>query len=390
VGVKVEFLRHGAYKSAVEPYVADSMSAEARENSETLYKDLWGVLESNVANNRRGGAASLEQRKAQLDSLANVPLVTAKYAMQAGIVDTTLYIDQVPAYALKTFFDLDAPYAKFSTWKPGERRMFNESWAPRASVALLNIDGTIDGKMEAEVSETLRKLPSTDAQALIVRISSPGGSAIASDKIWHALRNVSGQGIPVVASIGSVGASGGYYIACGADAIFAEDYSIVGSIGIYGGKVDLSGLLQKVGLKTEFVKTHEHSDAESFARPWTDEEKAALQDYMDDFYNRFTGVVSKATGVPQATVDTAYGGGRGMIGYKAYEAGLVHGLGGMDAAIAAARQMADIGASTDIELVQLNTDSDFIVPSPRALLDYIVDFEQTRFWAIEPSLLMYE
>lgn len=390
LGVKVEFLRHGAYKSAVEPYVADSMSAEARENSETLYKDLWGVLESNVANNRRGGAASLEQRKAQLDSLANVPLVTAKYAMQAGIVDTTLYIDQVPAYALKTFFDLDAPYAKFSTWKPGERRMFNESWAPRASVALLNIDGTIDGKMEAEVSETLRKLPSTDAQALIVRISSPGGSAIASDKIWHALRNVSGQGIPVVASIGSVGASGGYYIACGADAIFAEDYSIVGSIGIYGGKVDLSGLLQKVGLKTEFVKTHEHSDAESFARPWTDEEKAALQDYMDDFYNRFTGVVSKATGVPQATVDTAYGGGRVMIGYKAYEAGLVHGLGGMDAAIAAARQMADIGASTDIELVQLNTDSDFIVPSPRALLDYIVDFEQTRFWAIEPSLLMYE
>ena len=100
--------------------------------------------------------------------------------------------------------------------------------------------------MEAEVSETLRKLPSTDAQALIVRISSPGGSAIASDKIWHALRNVSEQGIPVVASIGSVGASGGYYIACGADAIFAEDYSIVGSIGIYGGKVDLSGFMQKV------------------------------------------------------------------------------------------------------------------------------------------------
>ena len=194
----------------------------------------------------------------------------------------------------------------------------------------------------------------------------------------------------MVASIGSVGASGGYYIACGADAIFAEDYSIVGSIGIYGGKVDLSGLMQKVGLKAEFVKTHEHSDAETFARPWTDEEKAALQDYMDDFYNRFTGVVSKATGVPQAVVDSAYGGGRVMIGYKAFEAGLVQGLGGMDAAIAAARQMADIGASTDIELIQLNTDSDFLVPSPRALLDYVVDFEQTKFWAIEPSLLMYE
>ena len=253
-------------------------------------------------------------------------------------------------------------------------------------MAMLNIDGTIDSRMERSVVEELRKLPGTGAQALIVRISSPGGSAIASDKIWYALRHVSELGIPVVASIGSMGASGAYYIACGADYIFAENYSIVGSIGIYGGKVDLSGLMQKVGLKSEFVKTHEHADAQSFARPWTDEEKAALQDYMDDFYNRFTGVVSQATKIPQATVDTAYGGGRVMIGHKAYKAGLVQALGGLDDAIAKAKELAEISASTEVELLQLNTDTDFLVPSPKAMMDYIVDFEQTRFWALEPAL----
>ncbi|MBQ1823989.1 MAG: signal peptide peptidase SppA [Fibrobacter sp.] len=387
LGVKVEFLRHGAYKSAVEHYVADSMSQEARSNIETLYKDLWKIVNTNVAANRSGNALGIEQRMAQLDSLAEVPLVAAKHAIKAGLVDTALYIDQVPAYALKTFFDLDDPQAKFRTWTPSNRRMFDESWAHRTQVALLNIDGTIDSRMERSVSESLRKLPATGADALIVRISSPGGSAIASDKIWHALRNVSEQGIPVVASIGSMGASGAYYIACGADTILAENHSIVGSIGIYGGKVDLSGLMQKVGVKPEFVKTHGHSDAESFSRPWTDEEKAALQEYMDGFYERFTGIVSKATGIPQAVVDTAYGGGRVMAGYKALEAGLVHGVGGIDDAIAMAREMAGISASTDIELVQLNTDTDFLVPNPKAMIDYVVDFEQTRFWAIAPEFL---
>ena len=387
LGVKVEFLRHGAYKSAVEPYVADSMSVEARTNIETLYKDLWKVVNTTVSMNRDGAVQGVEKRMAQLDSLAEVPLVSAQHAVRAGLVDTALYIDQVPSYALKTFFDLDVPQAKFRTWTPAERRMFDESWAHRAEVALLNIDGTIDNGMERSVTESLRKLAASSAQALVVRISSPGGSAIASDKIWHALRNVSEQGIPVVASIGSMGASGAYYIACGADSIFSESYSIVGSIGIYGGKVDLSGLMQKVGLRSEAVKTHGHSDAESFTRPWTDEEKGALQEYMDDFYERFTGIVSKATGIPQATVDTAYGGGRVMVGYKAREAGLVHEIGGLDDALAAVRKMAGIGESTDIELVQINTGSEFLVPSPQALVDYVVDFEQTRFWAIAPEFL---
>lgn len=394
LGVKVEFLRHGKYKSAVEPYIADSMSAESRANFDTLYSDLWTSLQTYISMRGVGAQVSAAKAYEHLDSLASEPLVTASAAKRAGLVDTLLYLDQVPTYALKTFFGIDYPNAAYRTWYPTDKKIFNESWAPRAKIALLNIDGTIDSRMERSVQELIRKLPSTGAEALIVRISSPGGSAIASDKIWAALRNVSEQGIPVVSSIGYMGASGGYFIACAGDKILAEPMSIVGSIGIYGGKIDASGLMEKVGLKAETVKTHEYADATTFTRSWTDREKAALQAYMDEFYERFTGVVSKATEIPQATVDTAYGGGRVMIGIKAQAAGLVHGLGGIDDAIAVAKQLADIGENTDIDLQVLGSGHSLTLPTPGTKMlyqlsdwtDYIYDLSRPQLWAVEPAL----
>ena len=392
IGVKVEFLRHGAYKSAVEPYTEDSLSANSRENVEALYKDIWESVRTHVAQRIKPGAAPSAANvsaEAMLDSLAQKPIITAIGAKKAGLVDTLLYIDQVPSYALKTFFDIDAPYAHFRTWAPSDTKIFDESWRHRTKVALLNINGTIDGRMEGAVLESLRKFPSTGARALLLRISSPGGSAIASDKIWGALKHLSKRKVPIVASIGNAGTSGAYYIACGADKIIAEPFSIVGSIGIYGGKIDASGLMQKVGIKNEVVKTNDYADAKSFARPWTDVERAALQEYMDDFYDRFTGVVSQATGIPQATVDTSYGGGRVMVGWKAKEAGLVQGLGGIDDALDEVRKLAKIPESTEIELLQLNTEDSFVVPfaDTKAFGDYIRDLERTQFWAIDPLLL---
>ena len=394
LGVKVEFLRHGKYKSAVEPYIADSMSTEARANYDTLYNDLWTALQSYISMRKVGVAMNAGKAYEHLDSLAKEPLVTASAAKRAGLVDELLYLDQVPSYALKTFFGIDYPNVPFHTWKPNDTKIFNESWSHRASVALLNIDGSIDSKMERSVLETLRKLPATGARALIVRISSPGGSAIASDKIWAALRHVSEQGIPVVSSIGYMGASGGYYIACAGDKILAEPMAIVGSIGIYGGKVDASGLMSKIGLRAETVKTHEYADATTFTRPWNDREKAALQEYMDEFYDRFTGVVSKATGIPQATVDTAYGGGRVMIGIKALQAGLLHGLGGIDDAIAVAKQLAEIDYDTDVELKILGSGHSMLLPMPGSRMfadfsdfaDYVYDLSRPQLWAVEPYL----
>ena len=388
LGVKVEFLRHGAYKSAVEPYMEDSLSVNARSNMESLYKDLWEILRMRVAERIKTGS-SAESLK-MLDSLAQKPVITAIGAKKAGLVDTLLYIDQVPAYALKTFFDMDAPpHVGFRTWSPSNMKIFDESWKHRAKVALLNINGTIDSRMGEVVLDNLRRLPGMGVKALLVRISSPGGDAIASDKIWGALKNLKRFDIPIVASVGNIGASGAYYIACGADKIVAEPFAIVGSIGIYGGKIDASGLMQKIGLKTESVKTNDYADARSFTRPWTDTEKAALQEYMDDFYDRFTGVVSQATGIDQAVVDSAYGGGRVMVGWKAKEAGLVQSLGGFDDALDEVRELAGIPKSTDVELMQLNTDESFVESfvNAKSMGDFIRDIERTQFWAIEPALV---
>lgn len=385
LGVKVEFLKHGDYKSAVEPYVADSMSAEARENRAELYKNLWDFVTVMVSDRGRNNSYAM---KKSLDSLASVAVVSASAAKSVGLVDTLLYIDQVPAYALKTFFDVDAPQARYRDWNPTDKKLFSESWARRSKIALLNIDGTIDSRMESEISAALERLPGS-AKALVLRISSPGGSALASDKVWAALEAVKARGIPVVASIGSVGASGAYYIACGADVILAEPFSIVGSIGIYGGKIDASGLMSKVALKAETVKTHEHADAETFTRPWTDDEKKALQDYMDEFYARFVNVVSRATGIAPATVDSSYGGGRVFVGWKAQKYGLVQGIGGIDNAIDEARRLAGIGERSEIELVTLTTGKSQVVPdiSTKALLETLSDISQVKFWAVDPLLL---
>ena len=110
---------------------------------------------------------------------------------------------------------------------------------------------------------------------------------------------------------------------------------------------------------------------------------------MDDFYDRFTGIVSHATGIPQAVVDTAYGGGRVMVGWKAKEAGLVQGLGGFDTALDEVRKLANISKSTEIELMQLNTEDSFVVPfaDSKSLGDFIREMERTQFWAIEPRLM---
>ena len=392
LGVKVEFLRHGTYKSAVEPYTADSMSAEARANREELYNDYWSAITTAVAERFARRGVHPDDAKHAIDSLAGVPLLTAKSAVQNGFADTLLYLDQVPSYALKQFFDIDVPMARYKTWKPSDKKLFLEDWGWRRHIALLNIDGSIDGRMEKSVLDALRALPSSGAEALVLRVSSPGGSALASDKIWAAVKFVREQGIPVVASIGNMGASGGYYIACGAETIIAEPYSIVGSIGIYGGKVDASGLLDKLGLKAETVKTHKYSDAESFNRPWTDEERAALQEYMDDFYDRFVGVVSEAIGKPKAEIDSLYGGGRVFMGWKALEYGLVHKLGGIDAAIAEAKRLAGIGEGTNIEVIFVNTEKSRILPATgvSAWLDFVDGIGRTQFWAIEPQRFDFE
>lgn len=380
IGVDVQFLRHGDYKAAVEPYTMDSMSVEARSDRESLYNEWWSVLVEDFQKRLPAGL--------QVDDFVKDPLLTAKSAKARQWVDTILYIDQVPAYALKEFFALDIPQAKAVSWAPTDRKILADDWTPRSKVAILNIEGTIDKNTEVQSLALIESvMQGQEYEALIVRINSPGGDAQASEKIWRALRVLSESGIPVVASIGDMAASGGYYIACGADQIIAEKSSIVGSIGIFGGKVNASALLEKLKLRAETVKTHEHADAESFTRSFSEVEKKALQEYMDDFYLRFTKVVSDATKIPQEKVDQEYGGGRVFVGKKAMSLGLVHSLGGLDDAISAVKKMAKISVSKQVEIVPLVSKSSYINRvSFKSLAEFVSSFDGDFIWALESDL----
>ena len=392
VGIKVELLRHGAYKSAVEPYTADSMSAEARENYTQLYTEWWNTL---TADSRMRISTTLP-----LDSLLEHPSLLAKDAKRVGLVDTLLYLDEVAPYALKTIYGLDAPFVNVSDYAPRAGvRIFDEDWRPRSKIALLDIEGSIvDGvggydpltgsrsTGSAEVLEALGKLmKSPEYSALIVRINSPGGSAQASDEIWHRLHTISQTRMPVVASIGDMGASGGYMIACGANEIIAEKASIVGSIGIFGGKVSVKGLLDKLKLRMEPVKTHPHADAEGQGREFSPEEREALQNYLDAFYDRFLDVVTGATQLPKDSLDRSLAGGRVFTGSQGVKNGLIHRIGGLDAAISEAKRFAGIPESRPVQLESLLSDGSYLSRSLSdqiRLLDWVNSVEKTQVWAL--------
>lgn len=380
IGVDVQLLRHGDYKSAVEPYTKDSMSVEARSDRESLYNEWWTTLMDDY------NASFLP--KSKFDSVVSKPLLTAKSAKERRLVNEVLYIDQVPSYALKEFYDLDIPQARAITWSPTDRKIFTNDWKSRYRIAVLNIEGTITKKTEVESLALIEEaMQGQEYEALIVRINSPGGDAQASEKIWRALKVLSNTGFPVIASVGDMAASGGYYIACGADSIVAEKTSIVGSIGIFGGKINTSELLKSINIRVETVKTHEHADAESFTRGFSVDEKQALQEYMDDFYARFVQVVSDATKIPNNKVDQSYGGGRVFIGKTALSHGLVHSLGGLDEAIRIAKKLAKIKESKHVELVPLKSKNSYINRiSFKSLADFVSSFDEDFTWAMEPDL----
>ncbi len=392
LGVKVELLRHGSYKSAVEPYTADSMSAEARENYERLYGEWWNVLTEDVR--MRVSDPRL------LDSLLARPSLLASDARKAGLVDTTLYLDEVAPYALKTVYGVETPFVAVSNFTPKTgMRIFDENWRPRSKIALLNIEGTIvegsggynpltDSRSTGsrEVLDALdRLLRSPEYSALIVRINSPGGSALASDEIWHRLRTVSRSGLPVVASIGDMGASGGYLIACGASEIIAEKASIVGSIGIFGGKVSFQGLFDKLKLRAETVKTHEFADAEGIGKAFSESEKNALQDYLDSFYGRFLDIVSGATGLSLDSLDRSLAGGRVFTGSQGVQNGLVHQIGGLDRAIGEAKRLSGLSESRTVVLESILTDDSYLsrgISDQVRLFSWMKSVEKTQVWAL--------
>ena len=355
LGVEMQVFRHGQFKSAVEPYICDKMSPANRKQYSVLLNSIWGKVCRGISEAR---GISVEDLNMYADSLS---LRKAQDAVTLKFADAVKYYDEVMD-ELKAksgfdgkdkdmFIDLEK-YAKASVPNVKENKSKNE-------VAVLFAEGEIvdgnggKGQMGGDkIAEELRKIrENDDVKAVVLRVNSPGGSGLASEVMWREIQKVKQAGKPVVVSMGNLAASGGYYISCSADYIYAQPTTLTGSIGVFGMFPNLQGLVtDKIGLTIDTVCTNAHADFGSTMRPVTEMEYNYVQQSIEDFYDTFLTRVfdgRKGKGAEghvlseKALVDSI-GQGRVWAGADAIEIGLVDELGSLNDAVKKAVELANI------------------------------------------------
>lgn len=349
--VTVEVFRVGTFKSAVEPFTRDDSSPEARAADQMLADDLWSVWRAGVQKQRPAldVAATLASWPARL---AGANKDQAQLARDAGFVDSLL---SRAAWheSLKSRLG-----AGDNADQPGDfRRMSFEDYlnARRPlrekgpAVAVVHVSGTIidgDAPGGQAGSSTIARLIETavadpEVKALVIRIDSPGGSATASEEIRQALIEARGQDLPVIASFGPVAASGGYWIATGADTVFAHPGTITGSIGVFGILPTFEGTLKSVGIHADGVSTTPFSGQPDLAAGLNEPTRLLIQGAVEDTYRQFVGLVAEARKLPLPAVEQL-AEGRVWSGQRARDLGLVDSFGDLAAAVAEAGRRAGI------------------------------------------------
>ena len=340
IGVEMQILKVGTFKSAVEPFFRTSMSDADKLQTQQFMGGIWSEYKQAVG-------ASRHLTPAQLDGLADrfMGLQPAEEQVKAGLVDTLVYTQDIDSL-LRIFAGTKDYHLMTTAQLASVERPASKA---KDKVAVLYLEGEItdekgDGIVGKEVVKTLKKIrKDEDVKALVLRVNSPGGSADASEQIWHAVQNVKAQGIPVVVSMGDYAASGGYYISCGADYIYAEPTTITGSIGIFGTIPNVNKIRDKVGLDIDGVSTNKHSDLETnmIYKGMNNEERALMQAMIERGYDLFTGRCAEGRHVTQDYIKSI-GEGRVWLGDKGKEIGIVDELGNIDDAIAKAVELAGI------------------------------------------------
>ncbi|MBQ6978282.1 MAG: signal peptide peptidase SppA [Paludibacteraceae bacterium] len=340
LGVEMQILKVGTFKSAVEPYFRTSMSDADRQQTMEFIGGIWDEYKTAVGASRGLSAA-------QLDALADryMGLQPAKDQVEAGLVDSLVYTQDVDS--LLRVFTGTKDYHLITTGKLAQVKR-PESKA-KDKVAVLYLEGEItdeegDGIVGTEVIKTFKKIRKDDAiKALVLRVNSPGGSANASEQIWRAVQKIKADSIPVVVSMGDYAASGGYYISCGADYIFAEPTTLTGSIGIFGTIPNVAKLRDKIGVDVDGIGTNKHSDLEGniIYKGMNKEEQALMQTMVERGYDLFTSRCAEGRHVEQDYIKSI-GEGRVWLGAKGKEIGIVDELGNIDDAIAKAVELAGL------------------------------------------------
>lgn len=345
LGIKPNFAHVGRFKSAVESYTRSTLSPDAREAMEALLDDTYGLLVDSIAVCR--GLPSDSVR-----SLIDGGPYTASEALRRGLLDTLL---------AEADLDSLATHASGQRLATGSMMRYAQEGGAGAGehIALLVAEGEIvSGKSrdnpfggravgDETLVEALRDIRSRrNIRAVVLRIDSPGGSGDASDAVWQEIRRVRREK-PVIVSMGDVAASGGYYLACAGDAIVAGPGTITGSIGVFGGKLNLLGLYRKLGLNVETVTRGKHAAMLSPFTDFTPEELERYQKSLEQFYGVFLSRVAEGRGMDPAVVDSV-GQGRVWSGLAARQRGLVDTLGGLETAFDLARTRAHIDEDADV------------------------------------------
>jgi protease-4 len=339
LGIQMQIVKVGTYKSAVEPLINTKMSDANREQVSVYLNSLWKTALNDMAASRKIPVDSL-------NAIADKMLMfrDANEAIKAGLVDTLVYVNEADSILKKFIGDgfdkkLLVKHSKMNN-VPDKKKFQKDKVA-----VIYAVGGIDDGDSEGIVSEKLIKTIDEVAEdkmvkAVVFRVSSPGGSAYGSEQIWHALTNLKKQK-PLVVSMGDYAASGGYYISCMADQIIAQPNTITGSIGIFGVIPDLSGLNNKIGLTFDGVKTNKMSDAISLNRPFRPEERELMQSYVDRGYELFVKRCADGRGKKVDEIK-AIAEGRVWTGEDALKIGLVDKIGGLDEAIGVAAERANL------------------------------------------------
>ncbi|MFO0791881.1 MAG: signal peptide peptidase SppA [Pirellulales bacterium] len=378
VGVEADFIHIGDYKGAAEPMTRENFSEPVRQNMTSLIDSLYDEMITTIVKDR---PVSIAQAKEVVDT----GLISAKRAKELGLIDRIAYPDElrkeladkyetdslalVRNYGKKevdTDFSGPMGFMKLLQVMMGGSTSSGEGRGKK--IAVIYAIGPINtGKSESgmfgdqslgstTIIEALRKADKDkNVVGIVLRIDSPGGSALASDLIWHETQAINK---PIVASMGDVAASGGYYIAMGADKIIAAPSTITGSIGVVGGKMAVKGLYDKIGITTETIERGKNSGLFSSSGKFTDSQREVVKKMMEETYDNFTEKAAKGRKMP---VDKLRGlaGGRVYSGRQAKENGLVDDLGTLHDAVIETKKLAGLEADADVRIEVLPEATNF-------------------------------
>lgn len=335
IGVQVQVVKVGAYKSAVEPYISTKMSEPAREQTTIFLNQIWENMTDQMA-----------------DNLGISPIYLNQYADSITFTwNPQRYVDCNLAYSLQYANEVEnkmreklglAKDDDLPSVTPAEYLDINSSkiWngtgdhiAVLYAVGSITDDGTSGIVASDLVPEILRLAKDENVAGMVLRVNSPGGSAFASEQIWKALEDFKTTGKKLYVSMGDYAASGGYYISCGADKIYADPATLTGSIGIFGLIPNAKGLLtDKLGLHFETIATNKDSNFPAIVEPMTETQYAAMQSFVERGYDLFTSRVAEGRSIPQDSVK-AIGGGRVWDAMTAIKIGLVDKIGSLHQAV---------------------------------------------------------